>query len=237
MSADKFDNELSDLYQQSKQQTQVPTFVAENANKQVTSTRSPWHILALLLTGGVVSFGIMAVVTHFSTPSVHGVSEKYKQHSVSVVEIIESQDEAIAVPTIKPALPPTPASLAPKYSENSRLNQSDLTVAQPELSINKPLNQGINVPKINQPTIAIVPIHRVMPEYPKSALYARKSGTVKLQYRISEEGKVIDISGLNQHGDRELERSAKQALMQWRYPAENSSDTLLEIEFEFNLAQ
>jgi TonB family protein len=74
-----------------------------------------------------------------------------------------------------------------------------------------------------------------MTKYPKSALYARKSGTIKLQYRISYTGKVIDITGVNKPSDRLLEYSAKQALSQWRYPAESGGDKSLAIEFEFDL--
>jgi len=237
MSADKFDNELSDLYQQRKQQTQAPTFAGEQAVRPVKSTRSPWHILALLMTGGAASFGIMALVTHFAKPPVHGVSEQYKEHSVRIVELNEITTKESTISPTKPPLPPKPTSTAPELSNNSRLSQAELTPAQPALSINKALSHTVNVPKINQPVIALAPTHRVMPVYPKSALYTRKSGTVKLQYRISNEGKVIDITGLNQHGDRLLERSAKQALSQWRYPEESGSDQLLEVEFEFNLAQ
>ena len=233
MSVDKFDQELSALYQQRKQQTQVPEINEENTTPAIKSTRSPWQMLALLLTGGVASFGIMAVITHFAKPPVQGSSAQYKQHSVRVVEITESKLEKALLPAAKPPLPPKPKSAIPQQSDTSRVSPEQL--AQPKLSVNTTLNHGVNVPTIAQPSIDIVPTYRVMPDYPKSALYARKSGTIKLQYRISDAGKVIDITGVNKHGDRLLERSAKQALTQWRYPAQSGSDKLLEVEFEFNL--
>tara|TARA_R110000737_G_scaffold92482_1_gene125393 strand:- start:8729 stop:9442 length:714 start_codon:yes stop_codon:yes gene_type:complete len=237
MSADKFDNELSSLYQQRKQKIQPPVFAAAIAAKPSKIQRSPWHILALLLTGGIASFAIMAVVTHFAKPPVHGNSAQYKQHSVRVVELTDIATPENVLPPVTPPLPPKPESLPPKYSENSSVSREGLTLTKAKLSVNKTLSHTVNVPTIKQASIAIVPIHRVMPEYPKSALYARKSGTVKLQYRISDEGKVIDITGLTQHGNRLLERSAKQALTQWRYPAASGGKALLEIEFEFNLVQ
>lgn len=237
MSADKFENEISALYQQRKQQTQAPEFDPIATTKPVKHQRSPWHMLVLLLTGGIASFGIMAVITHFATPAVHGTSEQYKQHSVRVVEVTEINIETPDILPVSPPLPPKPESLAANFTENSRVSQEHMAHTQAKPLLNQTLNHKVNVPAINQPSIAIVPIHRVMPEYPKSALYARTSGTVKLQYRISTEGKVVDISGSNKPGIRLLERSAKQALTQWRYPAESGSAQLLEVEFEFNLAQ
>ena len=104
-----------------------------------------------------------------------------------------------------------------------------------ELPAQKVFNPLVKIPKINAKLVAINPIHKVMPEYPKSALHEQKSGTVKLQYIISDEGKAVDITNLNKQVDRVLVRSAKKALTQWRYAKENSSSQILEVEFEFNL--
>ncbi len=235
MSADNFDNELSSLYQQRKQQIQAPVIEVMNETKPVKENRSAWHIIALLITGGAASFGIMAVITHFAKPPVHGASNQYQQYSVRVVEVIEVKPEEATLPSIKQPLPPKPESLPPKHTENSLVHQDTIALATTGLSVNKTLSDMVNVPKINQLAIAVVPTHKVMPEYPKSALYSRKSGTIKLQYRISDEGRVVDIIGLNTHGNRLLERSAKQALMQWRYPPASGSEQRLEIEFEFDI--
>ncbi|WP_085300023.1 TonB family protein [Cognaticolwellia mytili] len=179
MSADKFDKELSEPCQKSKQQAEAPIVDLISPTEPINTSRSLWHMLALLIIGGAASFCIMAIITYFSEPAVHGVSEQYKQHSVRVVKIDE----------IKPEV------------------------------------------------IVLLPTHKVMPEYPKSALYSRKSGKVKLQYRISYSGKVIDVSGMNRHSDRALELSAKKALSLWRYPEAAGGDKFLEIEFEFTLEQ
>lgn len=234
MSADKFDKELSDLYQQRKQQIDAPNVNLASGNKLQKSRRSPWHILALLLTGGIASFGIMALVTHLAKPSVHGVNEQYKQHSVRVIELTEVKIEEKTIPVASPPLPPKPTSTTPTIIDNAKPEALAISV-KPTISLNNSLENSLNVPTINQPKISIKPIYRVMPEYPKTALYARKSGTVKLQYRIADTGKVVDIKSVNQPGDRILERSAKQALAKWRYSTANASDKLLEVEFEFNL--
>lgn len=235
MSVDKFDKELAKLYQQRKQQIEVPVVDLEKVVTPTKSSRSPWHMLALLLTGGVASFGVMAIITYFAEPAVHGAKQQYKQHSVRVVEITEVKPEEVTLPPLPatPPLPPKPISNAPKVI--SEVPTASTDIAKPELALNKPMADDVNVPAIEQPKLDIKPTHKVMPEYPKSALYSRKSGKVKLQYRISYSGKVIDISGMNKHSDRALELSAKKALSQWRYPEEAGGEKFLEIEFEFNL--
>ena len=239
MSADKFDRELSNLYQQSKQQTDAPTVDLTGATKPANSPRSPWHMLALLVAGGAASFGIMAVITNFAEPpshgDVHGTSEQYKQHSVRIVEITEVKTEELVLPPPTPPLPPKPESNAPKAT--SEVATPTTAIAKPTLAMIVPTANDVNVPTFNQPALNIKPTHKVMPEYPKSALYSRKSGKVKLQYRISYSGKVIDVSGMNKHSDRALELAAKKALSLWRYPEEAGGDKFLEIEFEFNLEQ
>ncbi|MBA6415786.1 TonB family protein [Colwellia sp. 6M3] len=236
MSTDNFDNELSRLYQQRKNQTQV-TDITLDLDKGIKLKRSPWHVVAIFLMGGAASFGIMAIVTHFSKPAVHGISEQYIQHTVRIVELGEviSQEQGLTI--VNPELPPQPSSLSPKNSQNRHVSLDEIVLLKPQLPVQKALKNSLKVPKINAQLIDIRPIHRVMPEYPKSALHARKFGTVKLQYRISNEGKAVDITSLNKQVDRVLERSAKKALTQWRYPLESSSDQLREVEFEFNLPQ
>lgn len=236
MSVDNFDNELSSLYQQRKKQTQAPKTVV-NTMRNIQVKRSPWHVVTLLLAGGVASFGIMAVVTHFAKPPTPDTRKQYQQHSVRIVELEAVIPQKQATILASPELPPQPESLSPKYSKSSRIDQEVITHLKPELSVKKVLDNAIAVPTVTTQDLDIEPIHRVMPEYPKSVLYSRKSGTVKLQYRISNQGKVVDVTVLSQQGSRLLERSAKQALTQWRYPQGSGSGEILEIEFEFKVAQ
>lgn len=236
MSADSFDKELSGLYQQRKEQIQAPDLVT-SITKKMYAKRSPWHVVALLLTGGAASFGIMAIVTHFAAPPAHNDAKHDQQHSVRIIELGEVKPQAKALLTVTPELPPQPESLPPKNVDNSLVKQEQVVLFKAELPAQKALNPLVKLPKINAKSITINPIHRVMPEYPKSALHEQKSGTVKLQYRISDEGKAVDIASLNKQVDRVLVRSAKKALTQWRYAEENSSSQILEVEFEFNVEQ
>lgn len=234
MSADKFDKELSTLYQQRKQQIQPPVIRCASETKTTKTQRSPWQMLTLLLTGGVASFGIMALITHFAKSPVHGVEEQYKQHSVRVIELTEVHIEQKTLPKITPPLPPIPNSETPTSTSNTQPEAIAIDT-KPILALNKNITNMVNVPTVEQPKLTVNPIHRVMPKYPESALYARKSGTVKLQYRISNTGNVVDIVSINPHGNRQLEHSAKKALAKWRYATTSASDKLLEVEFEFNL--
>lgn len=236
MSADSFDKELSGLYQQRKDQIKAPELVGDTTKKMHVK-RSPWHTVALLLTGGAASFGIMAIVTHFAAPPAHNSAKHNQPHSVRIIELGEVKPQAEALLTITPELPPKPESLPPKNVEISVVKQEQVLLLKAELPAQKVLNPLVKLPKINAKSIAINPIHKVMPEYPKSALHEQKSGTVKLQYHISDEGKAIDITSLNKQVDRVLVRSAKKALTQWRYAKENSGSQILEVEFEFNLEQ
>ena len=234
MSADSFDKELSGLYQQRKDQIKAPELVGDTTKKMHVK-RSPWHTLALLLTGGAASFGIMAIVTHFAAPPAHNSAKHYQPHSVRIIELGEVKPQAEALLPVTPRLPPQPESLPPKTLGNSLVKQEQIVLLKAELPAQKVFNPLVKIPKINAKLVAINPIHKVMPEYPKSALHEQKSGTVKLQYIISDEGKAVDITNLNKQVDRVLVRSAKKALTQWRYAKENSSSQILEVEFEFNL--
>lgn len=236
MSADSFDKDISRLYQQRKNQIKAPELVG-GTTKKMSEKRSSWHIVALLLTGGAASFGILAVVTHFAKPPADHAGKQYQQHSVRVIELGEVTPQEQDLLTVSPELPPQPESVPPKNVENSQVNQEKVVLLAAELPVQKALNQLVKLPKINAKFIAINPIQRVMPEYPNSALHEQKSGTVKLQYRISGEGKVVDIKNLNKQVDRVLVRSAKRALTQWRYAKENSSSQIFEVEFEFNVEQ
>lgn len=235
MSADKFDKELSELYQQRKQQTIVPELeLSTAANKQQSNQRSPFHMLALLLAGGIASFGIMAMVNYFAKPDVHGSLDQYKKHSVKIIELAPDKIEPNVLPPTPP-LPPKPEHTAPASTSTLEHTADIIAVEKPNIALEHSINDAINVPNIAQPTSQPAPIHKVMPEYPKSAVFARQSGTVKLAYRINEQGQVVDIISFNERSHRALEKSAKQALAKWQFSPQAHSDKTLEVMFEFNL--
>lgn len=237
MSADKFDGELSTLYQQRKQQIVAPEVkLGETEQKHSSVARSPLHMLLLLLAGGAASFGVMAIVNYFAKPSVHGNMEQYKQHTVKIVEIAPRKIITSVLPTTPP-LPPQPESKRPAAAKSSDHAATAVAISRPEIDLSNTLKDGLAVPVISQPKQPPIPVHKVMPEYPKSAVYARQSGMVKLAYRINSYGEVVDIISFNDRSHRVLEKSAKQALAKWKFSPEAHSNNTLEVMFEFNLDQ
>ena len=59
------------------------------------------------------------------------------------------------------------------------------------------------------------PIYTVTPKYPKEARKQKKHGTVVLQVKVGEDGKVKDLSIVS--GDPDLAAAATQAVKKWRY--------------------
>lgn len=236
MSGEKFDKELAELYQQRKQQIDTPSVdVSDNLTIQAP-TRSVWSMLALLLSGGIASFGIMALVTHFAKPSVHGDMEQFKQHSVKIIELPRTtKNSPVMSPT--PPLPPQPKAIKPASNIETPQHQNDIAIDRPDISLDKPRVTDIAMPTVQQPVLNLQPVHRVVPEYPKKAIFSRLAGQVKLGYRINERGEVVDIITLGKRNNKMLDRSAKRALAQWRYAPEASSRKMLEVMFEFNLEQ
>jgi periplasmic protein TonB len=58
-------------------------------------------------------------------------------------------------------------------------------------------------------------VHKVKPEYPKSAKKAGIRGTVRLQIIVDRDGRVIEVKPLE--GDPQLAQAASDAVRQWRY--------------------
>lgn len=236
MSGEKFDKELAELYQQRKQQIDTPAINVSNESTIQAPARSIWSMLALLLSGGIASFGIMAIVTHFAKPSVHGDMEQFKQHSVKIIELPKANKSAPVVSPTLP-LPPQPKAIKPTNSLEIPQHKSDIAINQPDISLDKPSVIDLAMPSVQQPTFNLEPVHRVLPDYPKKAIFSRLSGQVKLGYRINTRGEVVDIITLGERSHKMLDRSAKRALAQWRYTPETSSKKMLEVMFEFNLEQ
>ena len=81
--------------------------------------------------------------------------------------------------------------------------------------------------EVLQPTFKIMPsINRV--------LSSNFNGRVKLAYNITKEGKVENIKIIQSNVPRDIEKSAKRALSQWRYPQQEAKDKELQVEFKFN---
>jgi len=90
------------------------------------------------------------------------------------------------------------------------------------------------LPQINEPILSIKPVYKVMPKYPVHAQQKKHSGTIRFRYEIDSSGNVKNINIVNSDVSRELQKSARRALLKWKYnPIDKFLDSY-EIIFEFN---
>jgi len=61
-----------------------------------------------------------------------------------------------------------------------------------------------------------------------------QSGTIKLSYKIAENGKTQQINIVSSNVSKAVEKSAKKALAQWRYAPHSNMSDVLQVEFQFN---
>ena len=191
------DKEIDALYQQRKQQISAPEI---NLSYLKEGKKSPYtliQMLSILFCGGAASFGILAVISHFSTMSPPQViqTEKTKLNVVEIdFEKIEPEEPVIAI-QIPPLIPKKPyvALVQPK-------NNNILTVkpVANEVTLIMPIDVvTVSVaPSVKAPELSLVPIYQEQPKYSVKAIRAKQEGTIKLAYEISapkNASKAIDV--------------------------------------------
>ncbi|GLX78271.1 hypothetical protein tinsulaeT_16110 [Thalassotalea insulae] len=230
MNNEPFDKELSALYQQRKSHIVAPNItLAESSNNKKYSLIK---LLSIFTLGGVASFGIMAIMTHFAKSPEPQQPMLTSSHQVKIAEAPPKpvDDEVIV---IKPELPPKPGTPTIE-SEIAKLAPA-INSAQASNVENIDLNaiQIVKLPHLKEPEFIIKPIYKVMPKFSNNALRAQQSGSIRLRYEIDRLGDVRNIEIINSNVSRALQRSAKKALAQWKYtPGENIKKNY-EIIFEF----
>lgn len=81
-------------------------------------------------------------------------------------------------------------------------------------------------------------LHRVAPKYPVSALRNNDSGTVTVSIQVDADGKPDKVRIEKSSGSRDLDRAAREAVLQWQFSpkVENgspvSSELLIPVEFK-----
>jgi len=236
MKHENSDREIASLYQQRKQQVEAPEIHFSALQKKKKPLYTIVQLLSILFFGSVASFGILAVISHFSTQ----VPMPPKQVSPTQLNVVELEheeitpvDEVIAI--VIPPLAPKKPYVAPTYSKNAQVHgMTDLPNALPfSLSVDV-ITVSIN-PKVKQPALSLVPIYQEQPKYSHKAIRAQQSGAVKLAYMISPQGNVSNITTVESNTSRELNFAAKKALSRWRYRAGVYNEEGYEIIFDFTL--
>ncbi len=81
-------------------------------------------------------------------------------------------------------------------------------------------------------------LHRVAPKYPVSALRNNSSGTVTVGIQVDADGKPNKVWIEKSSGSRDLDRAAREAVMQWQFSPKIkngspvSSELLIPVKFK-----
>lgn len=235
MKNDNFDREIASLYQQRKQQIEAPeiNFAESKATKK--TRYSVLQMLSILFFGGAASFGILAVISHFSVkPPIEPMFTSVGKLNIVELEKEEviSRDDVVIVQAPLIPIKPHVAPVQPQHEKALEIKKVDN-----DLAISLPTGV-VNVgayPTLKQPELSLVPIYQEQPKYSDKAIRARQSGTVKLAYNISSQGKVTDITIVESNVNRQLNNSAKRALSKWLYKPNEFNEEGYEIIFDFIL--
>jgi TonB family protein len=230
------DKEIASLYQQRKQQVVAPEISFAPLQKNKKPRYTIVQLLSILFFGGATSFGILAVISHFSTqPNIQ--PNLIPQTKLRVVELdaeeIKPADKVI--PIVIPPLIPKKPYVAPVHSKHESVLETKNIPN--ELTFALPVDVVIVsvTPSIKQSELSLVPLYQEQPKYSNSAIRSQETGKVKLAYIISPQGKVSNITTVESTANRELNYSARKALSNWRYRAGEYSEAGYEITFNFTL--
>lgn len=229
MNGDDFDDTLTNLYQQRKQQVTPPKIIL-GAKKQTFLSKLLSGI-ALVLSGGVVSFGILALVQQL-VPMPAPVTTA-SSHSIGVVETIPKQ-EIGEIKVQANVLPEKPTHPVKEYSTTSSIPVELVTnvdimpiesnVSKIEVSILPSINIGLN---------HIKPIYRAIPKVTPTMQLPIDGGSITLSYQIDKTGHPYNIKIIEANVNSEIKRATKYALSQWRFPNNLDVKTTHTVEFSF----
>jgi periplasmic protein TonB len=231
MNDEQFDKELAELYQQRKGQIVVPEVNLAESRKN--RNYSFIKLISIFTVGGIASFGIMAVITHFAKSPKYTNTVFSSSHQVNLVEKkMKANDDqlinnAVSLPH-KPELPPLLPELNVLIPVKNILQESDID------TININAGNVVQIPHLQTPEFLFKPVFKVMPKFPKKSLKDKESGAIRLRYEIDTSGKVQNIKVIESRVTRELQHSAINALEKWRYEPDVIQSRKHEIIFEFN---
>lgn len=228
------DEQLSSLYQQRKAQINVPEVNIAKHQGVDKKAFSFSRLTSVPLAAGGASFAIFAVITHFATKTPNSTYVVRTSPPISVEKLPpvskqSSKKETYAVAV--PPLPPQPKTIS-KPINTVKVDRNESQVSK---GITLPQNyiQGLDVPPIKEPELALKPVFKVLPKYFIDAKDKSFSGEVKLSYQINKNGSTSNIQVISSNVDRELKKSAKKALAQWQYKAAENYHGVYEVIFEF----
>jgi TonB family protein len=146
---------------------------------------------------------------------------------------------------IQTARPTEPSETAPAVSApplqsypGSADQPADVPAANGDAQTIAPTPPDVRPPPVEQGSIALQVIDRVMPAYPPLARQARVEGPVELSVEVSPDGSVRDVRVIK--GFALLNQAAIDAVRQWRYQpyvaasGQGSQRTQVTVNFRLN---
>ena len=239
MKHDSSDQEIDQLYQQRKQSIKAPNIALNEANGVVLDANtyakpsSIGKMLMVLILGSSASFGILAIISHLAVSS--SSPEPLNEH-YGVIEIDEMIQPVVKKEPFIPVAPLPPKPTSKGQEETLLIELEEPQPLAPKMnSVNQKLASAVVLPELNLAETELTPEFKVMPQYPTMAIRDKRSGSIKLSYRITEQGRVVDIQIEENNVNQQLKHAAKQALKQWRYQENSQVIERQAVVFEFNL--
>lgn len=181
--------------------------------------------LALLMTGS-----LLIALSASIQMSGHQQRSSTSPYSLSFVRVIKNSEtiKKLRIKPKKPKPPPTPPKKpSPKLAKLKAPKIS--TVKAPSLKISPPINIAASNNILGDAFVrseskgavstGLVPLVRVNPIYPRRAKKLKKEGLVKLEFTITPEGTVRDISVITSKPKKLFDKSAIRALSKWKFRA------------------
>ncbi|WDD99239.1 energy transducer TonB [Thalassomonas actiniarum] len=230
-----FEQEIHALYQQRKNQLQPPEIKLSGQGMAGSSYLAWMRPLLFLFGGGVVSFGLMALVSHFAgyqqqTQAVPEPEQRFI-HLAPEPEPEEQQAVIAVIPPLPPKVVPQPPEVSPVLTADRHQQVGN----SGEFNWQVNTSQETAFPELKQPGLALTPTYKVMPEYSVKARQKGQQGEVKLGYKINQAGQVTDIQVIDASVGRELQKLSRQALAKWRYQPGTAAGQQHQVVFEFSL--
>ncbi|WDE12052.1 energy transducer TonB [Thalassomonas haliotis] len=230
-----FEQEIHALYRQRKNQLQPPEIKLSGQGLSRRYYLAWMRPLMLLLSGGVISFGLMALVSHFAGHQLQTQVLPESEQSIIQLAPEPEPEEQQAVIAVAAPLPPKIVPQPPEVSPALAAERHQQVDNSGEFNWQVNIGQETALPELERPGMILTPTYKVMPAYSLKARKKGQQGEVKLGYKINQAGQVTDIVVIDASVDRELQKLSRQALAKWRYQAGSDAGRQHQVVFEFKL--
>jgi protein TonB len=185
------------------------------------------YLVSFFLAFGIVTFLFALMITLIKTSEVP-VSKNAGLTSVDFIRI--KKDPNLNLEDIKPVPPPTPSKPPPP----AQLQMQTMEVAGESFSIaEQPISDSFSVAPgfgFGEGDGEYLPIYRVPPQYPRSALFNGVEGWVVVQFTIGTKGQVKDARVVDASPKGTFDQAALDAVKRFRFKARTIAGTPVEVQ-------